>query len=622
MVSIFKPLTFRSEKYLVMKHIIVLIFLVFSISVFAQSKTKKEEFNRNKNYSEAEIILDSVKSGSLPNDTLRDMILQGISLIEKFKDNESQLLYGNFLHELSWLEYVTSNYAKSIEIELEALKIAQKVQDTTLLIITNYNLGAAYSKIGSEYSKLGVDDERSGFMNIAKHHIKEAVNLSEKQSNLSRYYSSLSALSNFYLSLKQFDSAVYYSNLILEKSPLDNYKVRSGAYNLIGISKYESKNFDEAEKCFLKAIELSAMVSGSMTFLTAKGNLANVYMEKGNYTSAKKLLLELVELNTGRGRLHAVSQNYISLHDIYKREKKYDSSLFYFEKYHIYKDSSLNDEHKSFIKELNIKYETEKKNNEITILTQKDEINNLKIAQQKQSIWLLIIGVVVLLVVGVVVFIYQRKITAMENLTLRSKLTRSQFNPHYINNAFTALQSKLLESDFDESLISYTSHLSRFSRLLLESTFKDEWTLFEEVQMMENYLKTQRFRLEDGFDFNVNHTLSKDDLHAFIIPSALTQTVLENAIEHGGFNASNKGGKITINLTKDNQRIFISIENNMVGERQKLNKKEQNEPSRGLEITKSRIELHSKISKKPANFKLLSHDDKVVVKFELPIVTK
>ena len=279
---------------------------------------------------------------------------------------------------------------------------------------------------------------------------------------------------------------------------------------------------------------------------------------------------------------------------------------------------SLNNNIQNLQKNL-VAYESEKKDNEITILKQKEKIQNFELEKQKQLATFSIIGLIVLFAVALIVFLYQKKINTIQNLALRSKLTRSQFNPHYINNAFTSLQATLIENDLDESLINYTSDISRFSRLLLESTFKDEWTLFEEKQMIEHYLKTQQHRYENNFDFLIKNDFSNDELHKYKLPSALTQTVLENAIEHGGYQ-NNKGGKIEITIQKSNTQFEISIKNNKVGNDLNTVKKANNEPSRGLEITKQRMELHQKIHKTKTEFRFNKQENEVLVTFVLPLL--
>lgn len=268
-----------------------------------------------------------------------------------------------------------------------------------------------------------------------------------------------------------------------------------------------------------------------------------------------------------------------------------------------------------------VEFETEKKDSEITILKQKEEIASVKLAQQRDQIIFLVGLLIVVLALGTVVFIYHKKLGRIQNLALRSKLTRSQFNPHYINNAFTALQAELVEHSFNEKLINYTSSISRFSRLVLESTFKDEWSLNEEKNMIENYLSIQQHRLENSFEYHIESNINNKDLHYLKIPSAITQTVLENAIEHGGYLNTHKKGKINIVMSSLKDQLLISIKNNILDE-DLVNsiEKRHDSPSRGLQITKQRIELHSKLYNRAANFNFIKKENEAEVIFQLPVL--
>jgi tetratricopeptide (TPR) repeat protein len=600
-----------------MKWYFPILMLVFQFSIAQKKSTKEIDYDQN--ISKAKEILELVKNISSPEDSIKITLVNGLELIKNYKEKEAQNLYANLLGELSWYEYIKSNYSKAIEIEIKALKIAEKTKDKNLLSNSNLRLGNYYAKIGGEYSDLGSGKERLAFQKMASYHLKEASKLTEMTKDSKLYLKSLASLSNFYLSTKKLDSSKLYSNLILDKAEKEDYKNRAQALNYLGIISYEEKKFNEAEYFFKKSISEGEKATSSLSLLSAKGNLANVYMEQKKYSLAKKNLFELIQLNSKSNRIQNISKNYNTLYEIYKAEKKYDSAVVSFELYNKYKDSVLDENHKNLINELNIKYESEKKDNEITILKQKEKIQTFELEKQKQLATFSIIGLIVLFAVALIVFLYQKKINTIQNLALRSKLTRSQFNPHYINNAFTSLQATLIEHDMEENIINYTSDISRFSRLLLESTFKDEWTLFEEKQMIEHYLKTQQHRYENNFDFLIKNDFSNDELHKYKLPSALTQTVLENAIEHGGYQ-NNKGGKIEITIQKSNTQFEISIKNNKVGTDLNTVKKVNNEPSRGLEITKQRMELHQKIHKTKTEFRFNKQENEVLVTFVLPLL--
>ncbi|PQJ74493.1 tetratricopeptide repeat protein [Polaribacter gangjinensis] len=455
---------------------------------------------------------------------------------------------------------------------------------------------------------------------------------------------------------KYFKKAV--SLLENNKNYLNNYL--AACNNLAHIYKSTNKTTESIqilEKALIKAKQINDINS----ILLIQNNLGFLYIEQQNYLKAEQFGLSILKIAKEKEfKIHKANANrllgtaYYNLGDYKKSEKYLDEAIAFFRNFKNPEllRNTLDIKNKLFIKtekfeaaaiinaeiigmldsvnlsknvqnlqrEL-VAFETEKKNNEITILKQNEEIINFKMQQQQQQIQFLVLCLILILIFGGIIFWYQKKINKIKNFSLRSKLTRSQFNPHYINNAFTALQAELVNYNFNEHLIDFTSNISRFSRLLLESTFKDEWTLFEEKQMIENYLKTQQYRLQNGFQFHITSTLKLEEFHKIKIPSAITQAALENAIEHGGFKSDSNDGIINIHFTIINNQLLITINNNIIGEPIPFSKKLNNEPSRGLDITKQRINLHSKIYKSLASFNFIHLKNEVKVEFYLPIIS-
>lgn len=598
-----------------MKHFL-LLFLIFSNLLYSQNKEQKD-YKYTKSIKTAELIYQNLEKVN-SSDSIKEKIEKGIHLVDNYGTKEAELLYAKLLTELSWCEYQKNDFLKAIEIQLNAQSIFEKYKDLDQLTTSNFRLGSYYIKIGSEYNNLGSKNERKTAQQNALSYLKESANISEKIKDNEKYLQAIGGFANYYVAQKNIDSTIYYSKIMLKKANADNYKMKVMANNYLGLMSCEKEDYFTAEKYFKDAID-NAEKSNAISLLSAKGNLAYVYMKQKKYKLAKQNVFELIETNKKLKKLHNIGKNYATLHDIYKGEKKMDSALYAYDMYYVYRDSVVDQKHKDLIKELNIEYETEKKEAEITILKQKEKIQSFELEKNKQLLTFSVIGLILIMLTSLIVFFYQKKINNIQNLALRSKLTRSQFNPHYINNAFTSLQATLIENDMDESLINYTSDISRFSRLLLESTFKDEWTLFEEKQMIEHYLKTQQHRYENNFEFLLKNDFSNDELHKYKLPSALTQTVLENAIEHGGFQ-NNKGGKIEISIKKANNQFEICIKNNKIGTETTTNKKINNESSRGLEITKQRMELHQKIHKANTEFKFEIQGNEVLVTFVLPLL--
>lgn len=453
-----------------------------------------------------------------------------------------------------------------------------------------------------------------------KYFLKGIILLENKKDHQDNYLSISNNLGHIYKMTEQTNKGIAVLTKALSrakqiKDPNNDYLIS----NNLGFLYVKKERYKEAEKLGLTVLQNATEKDFGFHIANANRLLGAVYYFTADYKKAEKHINNAITYYRNfknpellRQALDIKNKLLITTNQ-FENAAKVNSEII-----SLLDSVSLNTNIQSLQKNL-IKYESEKKDNEITILKQKEEIQTFELEKQKQRLTFSVIGLILIMATSLIVFFYQKKINTIQNLALRSKLTRSQFNPHYINNAFTSLQATLIEQDMDESLINYTSDISRFSRLLLESTFKDEWTLFEEKQMMENYLKTQQHRYENSFEFNINNDFSSEDLHKYKLPSALTQTVLENAIEHGGYQ-NNKGGKINISIQKINNQFEIAIKNNKIGTEINSGKKTNKEPSRGLEITKQRMELHQKIHKIKTDFKFEMHEDEVLVTFVLPLL--
>jgi hypothetical protein len=468
----------------------------------------------------------------------------------------------------------------------------------------------------------------SGYINTKLANYKEGekyfvkvINLLENNKEHQDNYLSISNnLAHVYKVTEQTDKGI----ALLEKALLKAKQLKdvNNEYlisNNLGFLYVKKERYKDAEKLGLSVLKNASEKDFGFHIANANRLLGTVYYNLANYKNAEKFINNSIDYYRDFKNPELLRQSLDVKNKLLIKTNQFESAAKVNSEIISLLDSvSLNTNIQSLQKNL-IEYETEKKDAEITILKQKEEIQTFELEKNKQLLTFSVISLILIVITSLIVFFYQKKINTIQNLALRSKLTRSQFNPHYINNAFTSLQATLIENDLDESLINYTSDISRFSRLLLESTFKDEWTLFEEKQMMEHYLKTQQHRYEHNFEFSFTNEFTNEELHKYKLPSALTQTVLENAIEHGGYQ-NNKGGKIEILIQKMNNQFEIAIKNNKIGTETNSTKKVDNEPSRGLEITKQRMELHQKIHKTNTDFRFEMNENEVLVTFVLPLL--
>ncbi|WP_353779460.1 histidine kinase [Winogradskyella sp. 3972H.M.0a.05] len=113
---------------------------------------------------------------------------------------------------------------------------------------------------------------------------------------------------------------------------------------------------------------------------------------------------------------------------------------------------------------------------------------------------------------------------------LKLKALSSQMNPHFVFNALNAIQY-FITSENKKSALEYLSVFSKLIRFYLKHLEKDTVNLKDEIDMLNWYLKLQKLRYNDKFDFKIDYNTTEA-----IIPSFVIQTLFENIIEHAIFN--------------------------------------------------------------------------------------
>jgi len=295
---------------------------------------------------------------------------------------------------------------------------------------------------------------------------------------------------------------------------------------------------------------------------------------------------------------------YYYLYEIYKKQNRTKDAL----KYHIAlsrASDTLNilKRNRDLI-ELQTKYETERKEQQIASLSEKNAFQDFKLRQSKGFL-LGMGGLVVTVLLFAWLILRQNKLrNKQETLLLQQKLFRSQMNPHFIFNSLTSIQNYILEEDPDKA----SKYLSRFSKLvrnILNSSTKEYVTLQEEIQTIENYLELQKIRFQDKFGYSIESEKNVKP-ESILIPPMLAQPFIENAIEQGLRNKESKGN-VNIRYSLNNNTIMVEVQNDGIG-RQKaselLQQKNKEHKSLATAITLERIEAINKKRKRKITLRI------------------
>lgn len=137
-------------------------------------------------------------------------------------------------------------------------------------------------------------------------------------------------------------------------------------------------------------------------------------------------------------------------------------------------------------------------------------------------------------------------------------LMLSQIQPHFMYNALNTIKylTKKDPKSAETAIVKFSSYL----RANMDSlTQKEPIPFKKEMEHVQNYIHIECLRF--GERLKVAYDIEYDD---FLIPPLTIQPIAENAIKHG-INQKVDGGTLKISTCEENNKIFITIEDDGVG---------------------------------------------------------
>ena len=324
---------------------------------------------------------------------------------------------------------------KAEKYYLKSLYLAQKNNDLLSLSQSYNNLGTLYSDIG-QYKK------------ALSYHMK-SLEIAEKIKNLNSEGTTLNNIGIIYYKIGDYDNALKYYNKSLKIRMHQEDISRIGLlYNNIGIIYYFKKDIDKVFIYFNKALRIWKETKDKRQTALTLSNLGELHLELNHLNKALQYILQADAINEDLKDKSSQIYTKSLLGDIYKKRSRYfEAKTFYtkalkiadeldskqdksdlykklsevlelmgnipdayrdYKLYSQFKDSLLNNQKQKDISELQTKYETKKKEQEIELLNNKNKLSAAIQRNQRIVIFSLIGGL--LLVLFMVFIIIKRNI--------------------------------------------------------------------------------------------------------------------------------------------------------------------------------------------------------------------
>ncbi len=598
-----------------------ILFGLLSLASSLEAQPSSEDFRR---------IVDSIiKSAPKTNKAFNEALLpyqQDTLLMLNFArectmhDFQDGLAYA--YNQLgNQLQYI-SEYDRAIPQHEKALEAATKAGNLELRINSLIRLGEA--SLEMESIKASFD------------YFQEALNLAESIPDSSEAIQAevnkaLTGIGDIYNLLRQWDLAIkYYEESLTYDIKIGNLAGEAINYQRIADCLEAQGKLEPSMTYYEKSQEANKVLGSRRIDIVNKHGMAHVLAHQ-NQTEKALLLLESIlsdaealgdqeirssiyiqfgyvltklgKYQEAKNQLHkglAIAENiplYSNiyqantwLHDIYELEGDYKSALSYFEKAITARNKFSNDPNRRYVIETISNAEAEKRQNEIEMLAQENEMVNLKLRRNRTT---LLVGALLLILFTLILYILYRQYqlnSEKKLLTLEQSMLRSQMNPHFLFNSLNSIKLYIINNE-QKNAVHYLNKFSKLVRKILEASSLKEIPLQEELETVELYMNIENIRFNNEIDFNVeidpaiNTSLVK-------IPSLILQPFLENALWHGL--SSKEGEKIIRVEVKQTGRGFIEIgiRDNGIGRTAAERLKESRVLKRksvGIAITKERL---------------------------------
>lgn len=312
------------------------------------------------------------------------------------------------LHYISVTYEAQGNYKEALIYEEQALALGKKIEDSARIANSLNNLGIIYDETGNAEKSIGyylearkiyenLNDEskvamvltnigivlkaQKEYANAARNY-REAVTIYNKLGNRFGLASCYANLGSVYLFIPNYDSALHYS--LLASGEFEKQNIRQFlATTLSNAAKAYEKlgNIKEAKRLFLKAKELHSEYGNKKELSFTLIQLALLENRLSNNPEALKLAEEGLIIAQKINALQQIMQAHEALSNINASSKNYLAAWQEHQLYVSFKDSLFEQEKTKQLLSLQLKYDTEKKDNQIVQLSKDNEIKSASLAR-------------------------------------------------------------------------------------------------------------------------------------------------------------------------------------------------------------------------------------------------
>ncbi|MFH0867299.1 MAG: tetratricopeptide repeat-containing sensor histidine kinase [Bacteroidota bacterium] len=318
------------------------------------------------------------------------------------------------LNNMGNIYYDQADYPEALDYYLKSLTIHELIKNDIGIASAATNAGLVFF-------------EQKNFSGALENFIKALV-ITKKTSDKQSACTIMNNIGLIYFNTGDYSTALeYYNNALKIASEVDFKTVVSASFNNIGDVYKKQDDPDKALEYYEKAYEINKSISDKKGIASTYFSMGEAYKNMGDYTNAIACYDSSLAIALEIGDKNIMRSDYENEAEAYAKKGDYENAYACHQKYYNVNDSIFNEKSGEQLLELQTKYETEKKEKEIQLLTNEKERQELILYKNKIILYAFIAGFI--LVIVMVVIIYRAYRAKRKNLQKEMELNKlkSQF---------------------------------------------------------------------------------------------------------------------------------------------------------------------------------------------------
>ncbi|MCK4359636.1 MAG: tetratricopeptide repeat protein [Candidatus Cloacimonetes bacterium] len=287
------------------------------------------------------------------------------------------------------------NYEKALEYYLQSLKIYEELENKNGIANSLDNIGTVYKNLNN-------------YDNALEYHLK-SLQIREEIRDKNGIAASLNNIGVAYKNLSNYNKALeYYLSSLKIFEEIGDKRSIAASFNNIGNVYCSLDNYNKALEYLLKSISIKEEIGDKFGMANSSNNIGSLYLKLENYDKAVLFLGQGMKLAQEIEADNILQESYMYLSELYTAQNNFQKALDYYILYSSIKDSMFNKESDKHIAEMQTKYETEKKEKEISLLQKNNEIQKLEVEKHKLVQMRLVFILLIIVILWFFIFYYYR----------------------------------------------------------------------------------------------------------------------------------------------------------------------------------------------------------------------